>query len=91
MKLELIGGNYYVNSQPISKEALRTIIAEIWDEKTFKDIIKKIDRCGFVKIHWEDNKLVEINTAALDEERRKNQLLTAKLAAVELAFLGKSA
>ena len=91
MKLELIGGNYYVNSQPISKEALRTIAVEIWDEKTFKEIIEKVNRRGFAIIHWEGNKLIKINTAQLEEERRKNQLLTAKLAAVELAFLGKSA
>jgi len=33
----------------------------------------------------------EINNSQLEEERRKNQLLTAKFAAVELAFLGKFA
>ncbi len=92
MKLELIGSSYYVNSQRISRETLRTILIEIWNEETFNFIVEKLRSNGVFNITWHGNRLVKNIEAELKEalknERAENKILKAKFnAAVQLALL----
>lgn len=89
MKFEKIGNSYYVNSHCIKKAAFKAIFGEIWNEKDYLNLLSGIANGEVFTVVFDKNFLTNVDKleAELQEERKKNQLLTAKLAAVEKAFL----